>query len=280
MGSTVNSTNFVSIKRAWARAWSTTGWQDEVSELTLLDWSAEIIGLIGMGTEYFKREIYVGEVKDYKGHLPKCIDDLVAVAGYPNGKLNSCREDYYPRENFEGMRSSTDSFHHYQRHLPDCNNCDLTYTINDNCLFTSFCEGLFMVAYNKIPVDNEGYPLIVERETLITAIAAHLNWRIASLKFVKGEIDRGVLQMLEQERLFYVGKAQVKSFNGDKAQTVGNIWSRMIPKNTTHRFGHITLGSREERYTNNVAGLSNYRPSLDANKGLVLSGYFYEVGNI
>ena len=280
MGSTVNSTNFVSIKRAWARAWSISKWQDEVSELDLLDWSAEIIGLIGMGSEYFKKEIYVGEIKNYKGQLPKCIDDLNAVAGYPNGELLECRDDYYPREKFLGMRSSTDSFHHYQRHLQNCSNCDLNYTINDTCIFTSFCDGLFMVAYNRIPIDEEGYPMVVEKETLITAIAYHLIWRIAFLKMIKGEIDRNVYNTIGQERDFYVGRAQVKSFNGDKAQTVGNIWSRMIPKTTTHIYGHSSLGTREQRYTNNITG--SFSSSVDPTDraGLVLSGYFYQVGDI
>lgn len=238
----------VSIKKAWNRAFSKLKWQSEVTELDLLEWSSEIIGLLKVPRS-LKQSIFIGEVTDYKGELPCNIDKFIGVAGYPNGELYECSEegDNISRLKFIPMRYSTDTFHRYCSKMANCTNCELTYTVNDDCIFPSFENGLYLLAYESYPTDEEGYPMILDEEKVINAIAYDILLHIAFIKLSRREIDMAFYQILEKERAWYVGKSQSNTPTYDEMESLKNIWIRMIPKINSHSDGHSSIGSQELR---------------------------------
>ncbi len=245
--------SLTSIKTAWNKAWSILPWQSEATEYDLLMWSSEILGLIKV-PKYMKDYTYVGEIKEYRGELPCNIDLFNGVAAYVDGTLDECDDESIDRLNFIPMRYSSDIYHKYCSKLPPCSNCEQTYTVNDNCIFTSFEEGLFLLSYTGLAQDKEGFPLVSIEEKVLLAVAYYILYRIAFQKIARGEISQYVLEKLEQEKLWYVAKAQTRIPTYDEGESLKNIWIRMIPKITEHKTGYASATDSEQIYTNTYLG--------------------------
>lgn len=79
------------------------------------------------------------------------------------------------------MRWSTDTFYLGFHGCDIDYKClsNLTYTVNNNYIFTNFKEGKVCMAYKAIPTDSEGYPLIPDNESVIQYIKWFIGERIA-----------------------------------------------------------------------------------------------------
>jgi len=239
-----------SVKRAWNRAFSIQRWQNDVDEIDLLEWSDELIGLLKV-PKSLSSQVYVGEVVDKKATLPPCIENFIGVAGYPNGSIEDCADTPIDRMSFKPMRYASDIFHRYCSKMPNCNGCELTYTVNDDCMFPSFENGLFLLAYESLPVDENGYPMIPDEQSVINALAYHILTRIAAQKWARQEIPEGIYRDLERNSLWYKAKAQTRVPTYDEMETLKNIHIRMIPKVNMHSDGFNAIGSQELRIAHN-----------------------------
>lgn len=241
--------SLVSVKKAWNRAFSIHKWQNDVEEFDLLEWSDEIIGLLKV-PKSLSSQVYVGEISDYRGILPSCIENFIGVAGYPDGTLEECDTEPIDRWNFTPMRYSSDIFHRYCSKISVCHS-NLTYTVNDDCIFPNFETGLFLLAYESLPVDPEGYPMISDEQAVINAVAYHILYRIAMQKWARQELPEGVYRDIERNLLWYKAKAQNRVITYDEAETLKNIHIRMIPKINMHSDGFNSIGSQELRIAHN-----------------------------
>jgi len=92
-----------------------------------------------------------------------------------------------PPPYMDGMDRILDHPHHH----PDM---EMSFKTQGRVIYTSFPEGTVELAYKAIPVDEEGYPLLIDDENYIAALEAYIKVRVFTVKFDTGKIAGPVLQ--------------------------------------------------------------------------------------
>ena len=183
------------------------------------------------------------DIHEYRAMMP-C--DLVRILQVKDCKTGIC------------MRSMTDTF------MPGSHRDDsysgipreLTFKTQGRVLFTSFPEGQVSVAYKAIPVDEDGFPLLIDNEVYLGALEAYIKKQVFIIKFDQGKIAAGVLQNAKQD--YAVLAKQVQSEftmpSVSEMQSISNMMTHLIPR--MHQFynGFRTLGEKEVIYTHDNRG--------------------------
>lgn len=108
------------------------------------------------------------------------------------------------------MRWSTDFYHkRYHKDHRDYLRGDGhdTYTLNDNYVFPSFTKGIIAIAYDAIPTDNEGNPMIPADEQWVKAAEFEIAYRIGYILWSIDKLKDKVFAMLERDRDWYFAQA-------------------------------------------------------------------------
>ena len=75
--------------------------------------------------------------------------------------------------------------------LPDN---EMSFKTQGRVIYTSFPEGVVELAYRAIPVDEDGYPLLIDDETYLAALEAYIKVRVFTVKFDTGKLAAPILQ--------------------------------------------------------------------------------------
>ena len=79
----------------------------------------------------------------------------------------------------------------HPHHTPDN---EMSFKTQGRVIYTSFPEGVVELAYKAIPVDEEGYPLIIDDENYLAALEAYIKVKVFTVKFDTGKLAAPVLQ--------------------------------------------------------------------------------------
>lgn len=193
------------------------------------EFATEAIGLLGVPVLYDNgfQEI---NIKEHKGKLNTDIVYIVQVRELNNG---------------HGMRIATDSFHASDNQPAELR--ELTYQVKSGIIFTSFSEGCIEVAYKKLPVDEEGYPLIMDEEKLKMAIEYYILHRYLEPLWMMGKISDKAFDHVSKERHYYMAAASSKLQmpSMDKMQSMVNGINRLLINNNAHRDNFRLTGKKE-----------------------------------
>lgn len=253
---------YVSVHNIVEKAYRDLGISDDINILNAVEWAGEAIELIGAPTT-LKDKIEAVTIEDFKAKLPCDMHLLITCRGFSGSIPDDCDRNYLP------MRYSTDAFHTYCRRNKDAScSSDLTYTVNDDYIFTNFEEGEVQLAYAGIPVDEHGWPVIPDQIKFREAVASHIKWKLGFIKWSQGKMPGAVYQKLEQDRDWYIGAAQSAGNmpNPDMMESIKNNWIRLIPKINQQHDGFRGVGQREERYTKNSHSIGRSEGGSDDTK--------------
>lgn len=158
--------------------------------------------------QLYQDKIDTVDIKDFRGLLP-C--DLVSITQVKDLKTDVC------------LRSMTDTFTPGLRPKPDMRNQpkDLlnnmkppvdtyippmqeyreepAFKTQGRIIFTSFPEGKVEIAYKAIPVDKDGFPMLIDNETYLNALEAYIKVKVFTVKFDTGKIQAGILSNAQTE---------------------------------------------------------------------------------
>ncbi len=152
--------------------------------------------------QLYQDKIDTVDIKDYRGLLP-C--DLISIVQVRDLDTDVC------------LRAMTDTFAPGMRPRPK-NNCqpkdllnntkpiseqyiptakkpmeELSFKTQGRIIFTSFPDGKVEIAYKAIPVDEDGFPLLIDNETYLNALEAYIKKQVFTVKFDTGKVAAGVL---------------------------------------------------------------------------------------
>lgn len=124
---------------------------------------------------------------------------------------------------------------------------ELSFKTQGRVIYTSFPEGCLEVMYKAIPVDDDGFPLLIDNENYLAALEAYIKVRVFTIKFDTGKISAGVLQNAQQE---YYGLAaelteEFQQPSMSEAQTLTNIYNTLIVGMHAFDHGFVNAGNRE-----------------------------------
>ena len=192
---------------------------------TVVDYAVDFIRIVGTPPSFLDKTAIINIV-DYRGELPCDFYEITQVRDDKN----------------RTFRHTTDSFH-MSPNKPEWS--DLTYKLQGNCIFTSIEKGQIEIAYQAMPIDEEGYPLIPDNSSYSRALEAYIKKTWFGIQFDQGKLNGQVLARADQEYAFYVGQAQSEIIMPtiDQMEAISNMWNTLLPRDE-HRHGFLDNGTQ------------------------------------
>lgn len=199
------------------------------------------------------------EIKDYRGLLPCDLISILQVRdahskvclramtnsfvrGFENGgnRLDKANE----KKNEESREQDKyDPFYHRPYHFYE----EPSFKTQGRVIYTSFPEGCLEIAYKAIPVDEDGFPLLIDNENYLAALEAYVKLKVFTIKYDTGKISAGILQNAQQDYAWNAAElgSEFNTPSVSEAEALSRFWNTMIV--SVHQFdeGFRHLGDRE-----------------------------------
>lgn len=167
---------------------------------------------------------------------------------------------------FVPMRWNTSTFYksYHGCDIDFRTNSDLTYTVNNNYIFTSFKTGKVAMAYKAVPTDENGLPMIPDNQSVINYVTWYIGNKIAFQLFLTDKYTQYKYDEFKGYLSLYYQKAKnegkmPKSL--DEWESYKNQRIRSIPKLFEHRKFFSNLQHPEQRYIHpRVTNLGGFFP--------------------
>lgn len=211
----------------------------------------------------FEDRTAVVDIHDFRGLLPCDLISIVQVRDCATGVcLRSMTDSFYPnRGKFkrgEDRRRVDKSgevhpHHHHGLHwgiprvpvLPHV--VEQSFKTQGRVIFTSFSEGRVDIAYKGIPVDDDGFPMLIDNENYLAALEAYIKKQVFTVKFDQGKISAGILENAKQDYAWLAGQLQSEFTipSVSEMQTITNMVNTLIPKMREADKSFREMGDRE-----------------------------------
>jgi hypothetical protein len=114
-------------------------------------------------------------------------------------------------------------------------------------IFTSFPKGIIEVAYKAIPVDENGYPLLIDNEVFLAALRAYIKQEVFTIKFDMGNLPAQALQNAQSEYCWRAGQLNSEMMipSTSEMESLARAFNTMIVKPREFDDGFNHLGDRE-----------------------------------
>ena len=205
----------------------------DLSIETIVDYSIDFMRIVGVPS-IFEEKVEKAEVINYRSRLPCDYYQMIQIRALD------------PNHNILGtFRYSSDSFHMSDT-KPEY--ADYSYKVQGNIIYLSVPNGLIEIAYQAIPIDSDGYPLIPDNSSFTRALEAYIKKQHFTILFDLGKIGNGPLAQVQQDYAWAVGDCQ-SEFNRltiDKAESFYNSWRTLIIRSSEHRTGFLHNGTQEK----------------------------------
>lgn len=264
---------YVSIKRVLDGVYRDYPFTHELDWVDAVEWIGECLDLIACPKQYVDRltdgnsEINNPPpivIKDYRGSLPCDFLYPIQARDHKTGTTLRYSSDSFhrglekseanlptiPDSAVHGFTSSFNSqFISNQDLLRDTKQTDLTYTITDCHIFTNYKEGCIEMAYKAFPTDLEGLPMIPDDVSYINACKHYIGEKIMYKQYLLGKVDAARLSKVEQQRDWFVGKANSAAHlpTMDQMEMWKNEFVRLIPNIRAHDNGFKYLGDMQQQ---------------------------------
>lgn len=206
----------------------------DVSFERVVNYTVHFMRIVGC-PRMFEEKTALVEIENYRGLIPCDFNDIIQVRTH-----ESCN-----RKDYGVFRHTTDNFHMSDNKQ---NSFDLTYKIQGNVIFTSIKEGTIEIAYNAFAVDSDGYPLIPDNSSFISALELYIKKKQFNVLFDTGKISQAVYNQVCQDYAWAVGQAQSDLVRPtiDQMQSITNSFNTLISRTSEHKTGFINHGSAEK----------------------------------
>lgn len=203
--------------------------------------------------QLYQDKIAVVIIKDFRGLLP-C--DLISVTQVRDVETNLC------------LRSMTDTFTPALRSKPRdipqhkdlLNNMQSeyipprkeeteegTFKTQGRIIFTSFPQGEVEISYKAIPVDEDGFPLLIDDETYLNALEAYIKVKVFTVKFDTGKIQAGVLSNAQTDYAWasHLLQSSMTMPSMAEMESISRYLNTMIKPTRSFNQGFKHLGDQE-----------------------------------
>lgn len=208
--------------------------------------------------KFYKDKIEDVEIQDYRGLLPCDLISIIQVKDKDTGICLRSMSDNFPKalepkpiekENLLTDAKFPDNIKRLyipkgQRYLEEP-----SFKTQGRVVFTSFPKGCVEIAYKSIPVDENGFPLLIDNENYLAALEAYIKVQVFTIKFDTGKINGNVLQNAQQDYAWKAGELQSEfnSLSPSEAESFTRFWNTLILSETHFNNGFKNLSDREYR---------------------------------
>ena len=114
-------------------------------------------------------------------------------------------------------------------------------------IYTSFPEGQIEISYKAIPVDENGFPLLIDDETYLAALEAYIKMKVFTVKFDTGKIGLNVLQNAQKDYGILAKELQMSYLTPSvsEMESISRSLTHLVARTMQFDNGFKNLGSRE-----------------------------------
>lgn len=229
----VKEYNYINIREALSRVLRHPLLQDITLEQAV-QYTIDFIGIFGMPKLYQDKE-EVLHIEDFRAKLP-C--DLISINQIKECKTGVC------------LRSMTDNFmprEQYDRNAGYKIPQELSFKTQGQVLYVSFKTGDVSVSYKAIPVDKDGFPLLIDNPVFLKALEAYIKREAFTILFDMGKITPAVLQNTQQQYAWLAGQLQseftIPSIS--EMESIKNSWCTLLQRTNEFSNGFKNNGDQE-----------------------------------
>lgn len=198
-----------------------------LQDLTLeqvVGYTIKFNGIFNMPQLYTEKSTFV-EIEDYRGKLP-C--DLVSIKQVRDTKDNLA------------LKELDSTFF-------NPNTKDRAFKTQNMIIFTTFKDGKVEIVYRAVPVDEEGYPMIMDNEKYKNALELYIKKDRFTKYFDNGKLHQSILQNVQQEYAWAAGQLQseLKTPSISQWENISQAHNKLIQKTGEFRKGFETLSIPE-----------------------------------
>lgn len=230
----INNYQYINIRRILDELKKHPLLQDLTLE-QVVSYTITFIGIFGMPKLYQDKEESI-HIENFRARLP-C--DLISINQIKECETGIC------------LRSMTDTFMPREHHdrvtgyrLPQ----ELSFKTQGQVLYVSFKTGDVSVSYKAIPIDKDGFPLLIDNPVFLKALEAYIKKEEFTILFDIGKITPAVLQNTQQQYAWLAGQLQseftIPSIS--EMESIKNSWCALIQKVSEFDSGFKSLGDKEK----------------------------------
>ena len=110
--------------------------------------------------------------------------------------------------------------------------------------------GYLMVAYQAIPLDTDGYPLVPDDQSFLEALYWYINMKLMYPDWVAGRVRDAVYYDARRSWNYYCKQAYGNAMmpSADQLESFKNSWLRLVPEIKEHANFFSTLGQEQVVY--------------------------------
>lgn len=210
-------------------------------------------------SKMFQDKIENVNIKDFRGILPCDLISITQVKDLATGLCLRAMTDTFPKglepSPLKPSKPNKDLLNNVkditQQYIPPAHKFDEepSFKTQGRIIFTSFPEGCVEIAYRSIPVDEDGFPLLIDNENYLAALEAYIKVQVFTIKFDTGKINANVLQNAQQNYAWKSGELQSEfnSLSPSEAEAFTRFWNTLILSETHFDDGFRNLADREYR---------------------------------
>lgn len=228
----VKEYNYINIREALSRILRHPLLQDMTLEQAV-QYTIDFIGIFGLPKLYQDKE-EVLHIEDFRAKLP-C--DLISINQIKECKTGVC------------LRSMTDNFmpREHDRSAGYRIPQELSFKTQGQVLYVSFKTGDVSVSYKAIPVDKEGFPLLINNPVFLKALEAYIKKEAFNILFDMGKIAPVVLQNTQQQYAWLAGQLQseftIPSIS--EMESIKRSWCTLLQRTSEFNNGFKNNGDQE-----------------------------------
>lgn len=235
-------------------------------------YTIRFIGINGM-PKLYKDKIIDVDIEHFRGLLPCDLISIIQVKDLKTGVCLRAMTDNFTRGLVPHPTPPPPHFHEHPEHPhhPEhghhkdlLNNVrkhpkdwyippmfkymeEPAFKTQGRIIFTSFPHGKVGIAYKAIPVDDEGFPLLIDNENYLAALEAYIKKQVFTMKFDTGKISAQVLQNAQRDYAWLAGEldAEFAIPSQSEMEAITRMWNTLIPQVRHFDNGFTDLGNRE-----------------------------------
>ena len=250
----------------------------DVSLEQAVRYTIRFIGLFGFSKMY-KDKIEDVEIHDFRGLLPCDLISIIQVKDirtgiclrhmtdnfipaqvsdklkdhgiYPPHPTPDLMNNVQPPVNMENPvgKGPIPVVHPWEWYIPHALKYleEPAFKTQGRCIYTSFPEGVVGISYKSIPVDEEGFPLLIDNENYLAALEAYIKKQVFTVKFDTGKIAAPILQNAQRDYAVLAAELQSEFTQPSisEMEAITRYNTTLIPKMREFDNGFKNLGNRE-----------------------------------
>lgn len=229
----VKEYNYVSVKEVLSRILRHPLLQDVTLEQAVQH-TIDFLGVFGMPKLFEDREETI-HIEDFRGRLPCNCIQINQIKECKTGVcLRSMTDNFMPREH-------RDKYEGHKR--PQ----EFAFKTQGRVIYTSFKSGDIIVSYKSVPIDEDGFPLLIDNPVFMRTLELYIKKEEFTTLFDMGKISPAVLQNTQQQYAWSAGQLQSEFTipSQSEMESISRMWNTLIQRTSEFDNGFSSLGNKE-----------------------------------